>query len=208
MKKEDFLEFGKVMAAFAVAFNEEPDRPRVEIYFRTLKDYSLAEIKRAAHKLMRTLTFFPKIAEFVCEIEGDEETRALRAWAYWERLVEQFGVGKSVNSGDRILHAVAQDMKLWADREELGWWSQEEDKWKRNEFVKLYRMYSRQPYETLPEYMPGYLEITNRRKLAENDHERLGWTAGQIAFVEGASVLSLSAPYAGPERIAITDGKL
>jgi hypothetical protein len=57
--------------------------------------------------------FFPKPADIVRFIEGNGETRALKAWAIVEKALQCVGVYQSVVFDDAFIHAVIEDMGGW-----------------------------------------------------------------------------------------------
>lgn len=87
MEKKDLKDFALILASLGEVFETGKDisEVRAELYFQTLKEYDIKQIKMAASKLLKAYKFnsLPKPADFVEAIEGAEgdlRDKAMLAW--------------------------------------------------------------------------------------------------------------------------------
>lgn len=71
MTDTDRPRFARLLVALSETFNEPISEVRADVYFQTLSEFDVESVEHAAHRLLRTATFFPKPAEFVTLLEGD-----------------------------------------------------------------------------------------------------------------------------------------
>ena len=119
----------KKLILTAKYFEKELPAPIVEIYLSALERFSDQEISAALSSAMKTLRFFPKIAELVELLEGDSSTKALAAWDTVMTQARKTGrrttasLGPVIDSAVRILggwekiadHPIAQLQFLQRD---------------------------------------------------------------------------------------------
>jgi hypothetical protein len=70
MNQNDEIEFASLMAGMSEVFGVENTKTKVDIYFEQLREFSIDEVKRAVGLSLKTLKFFPKIAELRELIQG------------------------------------------------------------------------------------------------------------------------------------------
>ena len=160
-QNQDKVRFAHVMAALNEIFDsgKELSAMKTELYFKCLESYPIEEVEFAARKLIdcRTTASFPKPAEFIECIEGNNKDKPANAWALVDQAMRKHGNYVSVNFGDRKIHRCLEMLGGW---EYLGTLSEDEWKWKRKEFETLYAALPDQG----PDYLPGYFEKTNLEK--------------------------------------------
>lgn len=71
----------KMLQVFGSTFNEPVDDFKAEAYFVALREFSVDEIKTAAHAALKLDTFFPRPARLRELILGSVEDQADAAWA-------------------------------------------------------------------------------------------------------------------------------
>lgn len=162
MNKQDDLEFAKVMMALSEIFDggREPSPLKVELYFQSLRDYQIEDIKNAVSVMIRTRVFpsFPKPAEIIQEINGTAKDRSLSAWILVTDAIRRHGSYESVQFEDSVIHSVVDVMGGWP---KLCQTNEDELKWKQKEFENLYQVIGRRDGNH-PNHLPGIIELENR----------------------------------------------
>jgi len=153
-------EFAGIMAVLSELFDgsKEISEAKMSIYWESLKDFPLKDIKKAVGTIIRGRVYpsLPKPAEIIQAITGSMEERAVKAWIQVLETVKRIGPWQSVRFSDPVIHAVVEYMGGWP---ELGNMLSHEEKWKRQEFEKLYSIMSERG--KYPPYLPGIIEIQN-----------------------------------------------
>lgn len=182
MQAKDRNDFAATMAVLAEAFGETPTGNRMDVYFEMLSEYSIDEIRIATKKLLKSCSFFPKIAQFIEAIEGDPESKSNNAWYEYEKHIDAY---KTLDIGDPVAHQVIKDMNLYGmGLETHGYPDTRKDyDFIRQEFMKRYRAVSKTADRSkLPVALPGIYEQENARKLALGEDRN--WTEGQKSLAQ------------------------
>ena len=103
---------------------------------------------------------FPLIVDFREAIGHDSENRAQLAIFKIKEVMQKHGAYSSVNFGDRAMHATIVRFGGW---QEMCKWEKRD--WDINEgrFINAYKTALLNP-EMGPDYLPGFIEIENRKK--------------------------------------------
>lgn len=182
MIRKDVEKFSVLMAALSEAFSQPVSPQKIEIYFRALQDLDIREIEDACWYIIntRTTSTFPKIAEIRQAVSGQLEDQALMACLAVERAMQEVGAYQSVVFDDPVIHLVI-------DAFPGGWpgicsMPFEEWKFKRKEFIELYKTFkrggggNRRP----PPKLCGIIEQTNfQRGLEEHIPEPVRISTGR-----------------------------
>lgn len=80
MQGPDFSRFRAVMAGMAELYQRELSNTLLDVYWLSLRDWSLAEFEGAAAKLMQSSTFMPRPADFTELRKQARERTAADAW--------------------------------------------------------------------------------------------------------------------------------
>lgn len=165
MHSNDLEKFAEIMTALNEVYGD-PGKPlsplRMDLYFASLQDLSIEELRQAIGTLAATKTIktFPLPAEIREAAKGKAEDRALLAF---EDLIEGIQTGGYYNS------VIFEDGCIVKCIEAMGGWNQVCDwttsdrEWHRKEFVKLYRAYeARGPWQ--PSKVIGAYEHHNALK--------------------------------------------
>ena len=159
-RKNDNTKFASLMGALAEVFDngKEPSAIKIEIYFKALKEYPIKDIEKAVNILITSRVFpsFPKPAEIIQDITGNDQDRAIEAWAKVDSTVKSHGPYVSVKFDDDVIHSCIELMGGWVNlcNEDIKNWH-----WKQKEFVQLYATLSKKNIH--PEYLPGIVEKEN-----------------------------------------------
>lgn len=155
-KNEKFL---FLMAALGEAFSQEASEQKIKIYARALQDLKIEDIEKAVWNIIRTRTTatFPKIAEIRELVHGDPDEQALLALVKLEESIQKHGYYTSVVFVDKTIHMAVEALGGWQG---ISVMTSEEWKWKRKEFLDLYKVFSKNPRE-YPEKLIGYHDGNN-----------------------------------------------
>lgn len=152
-----------VMAALGEAAGQESSAFKEKVYAEALKDVPIGQIESAAWEIIRnrTLSTFPKVGEIREYIHGGKsEDKAVLALNKLERAMSSVGKYRSVTFDDPFITATVSAMGGWP---KICCMEQDEWKWARKDFDKIYRAFSQQPIASLqiPEHLPGIEERDN-----------------------------------------------
>jgi hypothetical protein len=116
MQTHDLGQFAGLLAELSELYGRCISSGLTEIYWKALQMFEWVDVKAAFEAHARNPDcgqFFPKPADIVRFIEGNGETRALKAWATVEKALQCVGVYQSVAFDDAFIHAVIEDMGGW-----------------------------------------------------------------------------------------------
>jgi hypothetical protein len=80
MLQSDFERFRDLMRGMGRVFNSEPDALVLDVYWISLRDWSIADFEKAVAHLMSTAQFMPRPADFT-KLRKAGELTAHEAWA-------------------------------------------------------------------------------------------------------------------------------
>jgi hypothetical protein len=104
MTNRDSAEFARLFVGLAQAFDKQASDLLIQIYFDSLKDFSLEAVTTAVNQAVHTKKFFPKVAELRELIVGNPEDRAAGAWTAFLEAAANGGTA-SVKFSDRATAA-------------------------------------------------------------------------------------------------------
>jgi len=174
--KEMFLEY---MTALGEYHRTKVSKILMDIYWSGLGQYSDEQCKKGFELCFTEETYgFPKIPAIKKLMGVSEESasdQAALAWTEVDKAVRTIGNYSSVQFSDPVTHSVIQALGGWS---ELCMCSNEEWKWKRIEFEKLYPAMSVKGGHE--EYLQGDCEQSQRL------NDRADWVK-PVAQVGGAN---------------------
>lgn len=162
MQKGDFKKFAECMIALQETFT--PDKPisetKMELYFRLFKDISIEVFKEACFNVCQTkhISTFPLPAEIRDAITGNLDDQAILAYDKFTKGKAQTGVYQTVIFDDITIHAVIEAMGGW---EAVCLIPEDEWKFKRKEFLDLYKAFKKNPRTDTPQKLIGLIEGHN-----------------------------------------------
>ena len=129
--------FGEYIALWSEMHSKELSDLLARAYWKALEPYSDEDCHTAFEKCSIECDWFPKIPHILERMPGNapEGDQASLAWAEVDKAVRTIGNYSSVQFSDPVIHSVIQAMGGW---HELCQCSNDEWKWKRVEFEKLY----------------------------------------------------------------------
>lgn len=111
MKPADFDDFETVLQAFAALKGRQLTPPMIELYWRAMHDWDIAEFQAASVRLLKTCKFFPTPAEFEDLRRAGRETPG-EAWIRAKNIARNLGVSdgqfQEASSDDPVLDAAVR----------------------------------------------------------------------------------------------------
>jgi len=164
----DQKRFATAMAIMGECFQKEPSKIMVDMYWKVLQDMDIKAFEDACLTLVNTRKItgtFPMVAEIREAAGGGAGAQALGAVIAWDKLmyaIQTHGPYESVEFDDPKIFHVVRALGGWI---EMGNWPEEETKWKRKEFERLYEVYSANKNLPDPEHhLVGLTEANNRAR--------------------------------------------
>ena len=159
-------EFASIFYATAEVYDKAISKELLLMYFNILIKFEVEQVRKAIER--HTLdpkhgTFFPKPADIVRNIDGEQRTsedRALIAWMEVELAMSRFGAYGTLELDDKQALMAIKSMGSWqqlchTDRDKLSF--------KRQEFIKNYAALEHTPVEQLPQSLLGIEDLQNQR---------------------------------------------
>lgn len=162
MEKSDDQKFAGLMAMLATAFGQENTELRIEVYFDALQDFTIEEVEGVVYLAIKTLKFFPKVAELRELVEGAPEDRALLAWQMAVDTRNYYGGADFVD--DPIIPYCLQE--IFGGYMEFCEKTLDELKWEEKRFLNLYRLVLKRPslVRSVSTKMKGLFQEDNEKK--------------------------------------------
>ena len=169
MIANDRIIFVELMVQIGELYKQPMQEILLEIYWRALQRFELAEIKRAlqAHVNHPDIgQYMPKPADIVRQLEGSVQTQALRAWSTVVRTIREVGGYSSVVFDDPLIHAVITDMGGWTS---LCQTLIKNLPFREQDFVVRYVGYMHCPPHSYPRALTGMLVEKNKPSASHRD---------------------------------------
>ena len=146
MNQDDFKKFANALGTLAELHGKELSPMLMKLYFKALEQFSIQDVENAIMRAITELKFFPKpveLIEFITGKGGNIEDIALVEADNVINAMRRIGAYQSVIFDDPVTTAVIQQgfggwVKMCQDSNE------NDNKWLRIEFVKIYRAYANQ----------------------------------------------------------------
>ena len=167
MVDEDKQEFATLFYGAGEYYNKQVSKELLLIYFNSLRDYSIEDVKSSVSKHMLDSehgNFFPKLADIVRNSEFaplNTEEKANNAWAQIRRFLRTDGVYGTLKLDDGQAMAALKSFTTW---KEFCYMDDSHMTWAKKEFVSMYSTYENTPLDMLPSSMPGLIELQNHKK--------------------------------------------
>lgn len=160
MKPEDEKKFSELLKAVFTVYGKDYSLAMLDIWWAALERFSFADVSRALSAHVSNAgngQFLPKPADVVRFIEGDAETKSLRAWSKVLASIKSIGCYKSVAFDDHAIHYAIEKMGGW---HRFSLMQTDEEPFKAREFQKLYE--AGIGSNDLPSKLIGHSEAQNR----------------------------------------------
>jgi hypothetical protein len=174
----DFKKFASLLAGLGEMYDKEITPMMADMYWDALKEFDYEAVSKAAQLHMKNPEggqFFPKVADLVRHLSGNNTDKGMQAWSRVEKAVRTVGPYMSVAFDDPIIHAVIQDMGGWTGFGNCD--EQTEWPFRQNEFVKRYRAYlNAGGAGKYPAVLTGIADMHNRTlgKVSDKDTRLIG----------------------------------
>jgi len=155
MNRKDFT---KKIFKLALIFDYEMTAEKEDIYWNIFKNYSEDQINKAFNLAITTYKFFPKPAELIEFIEGNTESKSIKAWQQVREAISKYGAYSSVVFADKVIHKIIDLIGGW---QKICSINEDEIKWIQKEFERLYQLYQNQTID-YPDRLIGIVEEHNR----------------------------------------------
>lgn len=158
MTKENLPEFLKIITTLSAVYDKNVSEELYDIYFESLKDFDIDEVKNAAGICVKTSKFFPKPAEIIALIKPVEglDDKANKAWNLLLKAISRYGYYDSVQFEDVVIHSCIRAMGGWMQVSD-----RQPDTWMHKDFVDFYKSYFYN--STHPDKIAGMIEKQNGR---------------------------------------------
>ena len=156
---KDEIAFKNFMTLLGELFDKSLSDALKDMYWVILQPFTDDQCKKAFELALTTCKFFPKPSEILEMINGNQGEQATFAWLRVDQAVKRVGPYESVDfTDDRAINSTIEGMGGWV---QLCKTTQNEWKWKKLEFEKLYSIMVQRKNEDHPESLPGIIEIEN-----------------------------------------------
>ena len=158
MTKQEFAETFTLLCA---TYNKEASKSLMSAYFMVLEDLTISEFQTAVKSVLATRKFtnLPMPADILEAVYGNPDDEALIALKELEDAMGIFGAYKSVIFKNKLIMACVEGMGGW---QIICQMPLDEWKFKNQEFLKLYRAYTRGGKYPQVDYLIGIAEQKNR----------------------------------------------
>ena len=176
MNDSDKKEFATQMMLIAEIYDKPVSKEKMKIYFATLKEYSIDQVKHGIQLHMADTEqgqFFPKPANIIKHIEGQLPSvidRAEIAWLEVENAIRFIGSYGTLKLQDKIAVAAVKSLGSWSD---LCSTNIDKMQWKKKEFINAYELLSNTPLEMLPRSLHGIEDIKNAKSESKSQLKSL-----------------------------------
>lgn len=161
MKQSDITAFTKSMYNMASIYAKDLNDNIIKLYFVALNRYEYDDVERAFGETVARNKFFPKPAELIELIEGNEDELIDMAYQDIKRIIYN-GFHHALALANPITMAVVEAMGGQQSFYNAVYVDKHDDTAAYFEFKRLYKIYLKQYKETgeLPvtQYLPGYMD--------------------------------------------------
>ncbi|MCP4599209.1 MAG: hypothetical protein GY847_01505 [Proteobacteria bacterium] len=162
MSQESDPKFVDLLVLMSETYDHEISGTMMKFWWRLFEKYGGDEIEKAFLLHIESSRFFPKPADIIELIQGNTDDRAALAW---DELLDGFryaGSYASVVFADRRIMQIV--LEMWG-----GWHTacQERDdelRFRRKDFMQLYRALSTRSEDECPRFLLGRTEADNAQK--------------------------------------------
>jgi len=176
-----FEEFVGMMTVVGEEYGKTFSEAAILVRWEAIRKYGIEKIRAAISTHLQTCKFYPKISDLIDLIEGrgvrEIEDRASLAWGEFIAGMESVGGYYSVRFLDRIINEIVLE---WGGWEKVCSLTYDELRFKRKEFVELYRAIARRGRRGLPDRCIGMIEGHNRTREEWEKHIPPAKVVGRI----------------------------
>lgn len=193
--------FAALMMGVGELYGKAMSKALIQIYWDALKHLDFVDIQNAFQKHIsqpETGEFIPKPASIICAIEGNLQTRALKAWTKVDWAIKHVGSYSSVAFDDPFIHVVITEMGGWIKLCSL---KQKDLTFVAKEFEVRYRGSLCNKPISHPKYLLGTVERENNHTGFSFSPPRLiGDPSKAIAVIEAGKATTYLIQDLSPEK--------
>jgi len=202
MTESDRKGFMALMVGLGESFGEAVSPQRIEIYFRVLSEFPLADVERAAGGAISESKGFPRPVDIISRLRAPQGVRVTEAWYEFLNAREQF-CACSVEFEDRAIHSVVERMGGWML---LCQFSDRDMDFRQKDFENLYRAYSQRPDAAHSDHLIGETERDNTGKgYPASLYRRIRYVAAGPIFAALPEGPKPSGPRLVPKDATVSD---
>jgi hypothetical protein len=171
--------FSLLISEYGDRLTEEQRYNKEKLFKEIIGKYPIEKIKKMTTEMIRYRKYanFPKIAEMVELIEGNQEDETELAWAYLLKMLNEHGYWHSVTfSKYPAIGGFIESQGGWINFSNKMTEAEDERKetWIKKEFEKSYPAMKK--HGNYPQHFEGYLELENTKRGYTNQQliERYG----------------------------------
>ncbi len=154
---KDEIKFKEYMTGLGEIHGKAITDTLKNIYWKVLSPFSDNQCEMAFTKLISTCKFFPKPAEFIEILRGDDKDKALTAWQEVMKVLEQ---GSSIKNGE----VTSQCVHILGGWDHLSVKTYDELQWIEKRFIEHYRGLDKHRELDLLEYREGEVKQLRQAK--------------------------------------------
>lgn len=154
-------EFAELFTLLCTTYNKEATKTLMSAYYMVLAELSKEQFQDAIKAMLATRKYanLPMPADILEAVYGNPDDEALIALKELEDAMGIFGAYKSVIFKNKLIMACVEGMGGW---QRICQMPLDEWKFKNQEFLKLYRAYTRSGKYPQVDYLIGIAERDNR----------------------------------------------
>lgn len=157
--------FSEGMSLLCETYQREPSKLLMKAYYMALKDLNDTDYEQAIGNVLQDRKFnkMPMPGEIREYATGSIDDKATLAYDAFTKGKAKTGAYDSVCFDDKIIHAVVEAMGGWSGLNGVCMITEDEWRFKRKEFIDLYKAISRQSGREIPEKLIGISEYGCRQ---------------------------------------------
>lgn len=113
MRQEDKKEFIKLFMGISELYEKRLSEALISLYFESLKEFSIENIKKSFNLHAKTSKFFPKPSDLLELIEGNREEKGIVAWKDFREAIRHQGADNSVIFEDPKISWIVESYGGW-----------------------------------------------------------------------------------------------
>jgi hypothetical protein len=163
MNRADFDRFSLALTACAELHGKTVSEGALTLWWQSLQRFDIEQVLRAFSAVIQDPDggqFMPKPADLIRRLDGSASDRSLIAWGRVHEAMARVGAYKSVDFGDRAIHAAITDLGGWPN---LCRSTIDELPFTQKRFCDAYRAYTNRPDIEAPLRLAGQHETDNAR---------------------------------------------
>lgn len=167
MNNSDREKFKLNINGLGELYGKEISKPLLTIYYNVLKEFTLDQVIDAINVHVTDIKngqFFPKPADIIRHLNAGKpsvEAKAEMAWAEINQKISSIGSYGNLTMNDNQALATVKALGGWKN---ICSKTIEQLVWLKKEFISIYENYEATSIESLPNELPGRIELETHKK--------------------------------------------